>query len=171
MVKQMPGIETLLKRATAPKHSPLYLFLRENHPALSAAFKAGRPDWKAIVEELANLGVVDGDGKPPQLRTAQQAWYRVCHDLTGRKRKRIKKKLAPAQAVASPVEAGFVRPVAGVVAPQAPVELPPSGGAKVSTHYFAPVSDEDCEAEYKRLGLGPVSAKDWTKVPPDSETL
>lgn len=63
------------------RRSPLYLWFRDNHDELVAAFDQNSPSWAKWAEVLGTHGVLDGDGKPPTARGARGAWARVRADV------------------------------------------------------------------------------------------
>jgi hypothetical protein len=70
--------KVLAARKAGGRHSPLYIWMRENHAALSAEFAENGPQWATRVPAMAEVGLVDAAGQAPSIRTAMQTWYRVC---------------------------------------------------------------------------------------------
>lgn len=97
------SLESLLTQAVADRHSPLYITMREHHDAMVRAFENKRPDWSALVAGFNELGILDGDGKPPTIRGAQNTWARVKKDMSGKARQAVKPSAQPASSIeASP---------------------------------------------------------------------
>ncbi len=63
------------------RHSSLYVWMRDNHAALSAEFAKNGPQWAIRVPAMVEIGLVDAAGQPPSIRTAMQTWYRVCRAM------------------------------------------------------------------------------------------
>ena len=78
-----PDVASVLQKAEPGRtrgrghHSPLYLWLYENHDALAKQFGLTAPSWPDIARNLGDKGVFDGDGKAPTARGARGAWSRV----------------------------------------------------------------------------------------------
>jgi hypothetical protein len=71
-------------------HSPLYEWMKKHHGPLSEEFEKRGPQWSTRVVVMQEVGLVDGRGKPPTVRTAQATWYRVCADIEeGKAAKRL----------------------------------------------------------------------------------
>jgi hypothetical protein len=85
-----PGLPTVAEavaamqkvRARGPgRRSPLYLWLREHHDALTSAFAKSAPAWAALAAYLGEHGLTDGDAKHPTARGTRDAWWRVRRDV------------------------------------------------------------------------------------------
>ncbi len=96
------SLEGLLIQAVADRHSPLYIAMRDHYDAMIRAFESKRPDWSVLVAGFNELGILDGDGKPPTLRGAQNTWARVKKDLGGKARQGVKPSPQPAPAIEAP---------------------------------------------------------------------
>jgi hypothetical protein len=81
MSPRKPSLSAILGNATREAHSPLYLVMREHYEEMMAAFAGKRPNWPVLIQRFADLGIMDGNGKPPTLRGAQATWYRVKRDM------------------------------------------------------------------------------------------
>lgn len=73
-------LESAPARGHARK-SRLYLWLQQNHDALTQEFTRNPPSWNKLADILGRRGVLDGDGKNPTARGARGAWYRVRRDI------------------------------------------------------------------------------------------
>jgi len=96
------SLEGLLAQAVSDRHSPLYIAMRDHHDAMVRAFENKRPDWSALVAGFDELGILDGDGKPPSVRGAQNTWARVKRDFGGKARHGAKPSPPPAPSVEAP---------------------------------------------------------------------
>ena len=63
------------------RHSPLYVWLRENHDALLVEFAKSAPAWTVLAAYLGEHGIRDGGAKLPTARGARDAWWRVRKDV------------------------------------------------------------------------------------------
>jgi len=115
------SLESLLTQAVADRHSPLYIAMRDHHDAMVRAFENKRPDWSALVVGFNDLGIMDGDGKPPTIRGAQNTWARVKKDFGGGKGRQGVK---PSSQAASSIEA-LLRPEPLAMAPAQPARPAP----------------------------------------------
>jgi hypothetical protein len=108
----------------AGRRSPLFLWLRENHDALAAAFANNAPAWASLATYLGERGVRDGEGKPPTARGARDAWWRVRREVAAARARRH-------GMPAPPMEAGETAPgVSPIPAPgvaSVPVEAAAPG--------------------------------------------
>jgi hypothetical protein len=68
-------------REAKAKHSPLYLWMRDNYEELRAEFDLHGPRWRERHKALCDVGLKDQDDKPPTFRGAQDTWYRVVRDM------------------------------------------------------------------------------------------
>jgi hypothetical protein len=85
------------------RHSPLYLWMKKNHAALTAEFAANGPQWSVRARAMGDAGLVDADEKKPSQRTAMQTWYRVCRDLgKPRRQDRVRNDVGPQLAPVQP---------------------------------------------------------------------
>ena len=129
MADAKPGIEGLLTEAVAERHSPLYIAMRDSHDPMVRAFENKRPDWSALVAGFNDLGILDGQGKPPTIRCAQNTWARVKKDVQSARGRTAARRTAgrgvPPSAPSLPVRRGGLipEPIPAITAP-APV-LPP----------------------------------------------
>lgn len=79
-----PKMQRLLNlRSGKGRHSPLYLWMRDNREALAADFARNGPQWAERAKLMGEAGLLDRMGKPPTVRGAMQTWYRVCLDTKG----------------------------------------------------------------------------------------
>jgi hypothetical protein len=127
-----PGLPTVAEAVTAMlqarargpgRHSPLYLWLRDNHDALTAAFAQNAPAWASLASYLGAHGIMDGDAKSPTARGTRDAWWRVRKDVaTARARRQGK----PAQAMEAGETAPGVNPIP--VPAMAPPPVPAETG-------------------------------------------
>jgi hypothetical protein len=92
MADAMSDNERMMKVLAAGKpggrHSPLYIWMMENHATLSAEFVTNGPQWATRVPAMGDVGLVDATGQPPSIRTAMQTWYRVCRAMDAPSSKR-----------------------------------------------------------------------------------
>jgi hypothetical protein len=98
--------------------SPLYRWLKSRHDEFAAllAEKGGRPDWQALSDEFAAMGIMGGNGQPVSPEAARHTWWRVRRDV--------------AQAMARRTKAAS--PAAALMAPARPTQPPapaPSPGS------------------------------------------
>lgn len=107
-------------------HSPVYLWLRQNHDGLVAQFGRTRIRWGSVATTLVALGVTDANGGPPQPATIRRTWWRVRRDVA----------LAQARSKVEPLKptvADVVHPIAAAPAsrktPQPPPAFDPTEGA------------------------------------------
>jgi hypothetical protein len=131
-----PGLPTVAEavaamqkaRARGPgRRSPLYLWLRENHDALTAAFANNAPAWASLAAYLGEHGIRDGDAKLPTARGARDAWWRVRTDVaTARARRQGKP--APAMEVGETAPGVNAIPVPAAVTSRIPDETGEDAG-------------------------------------------
>jgi hypothetical protein len=112
-----PGLPTVAEAVTAMlqarargpgRRSALYLWLRDNHDALTAAFAQNAPAWGSLASYLGEHGIMDGDAKPPTARGTRDAWWRVRKDVAAARARRQGK---PAQAMEARETAPDVNPI------------------------------------------------------------
>jgi hypothetical protein len=136
-----PGLPTVAEavaamqkvRARGPgRHSPLYLWLREHHDALTAAFAESAPAWAALATYLGEHGITDGDAKRPTARGTRDAWWRVRRDVAAARARR-QGTPTPALDVGETAPGVSPIPVPAVVAPPNPVEATDTGEAPPRT--------------------------------------
>ena len=109
----------------------MYIWMRENHEALSQAFKRDGPHWVARTEAIRQAGLTDQSGKPPTMRTAQKTWYNLCRDLRneGEAEMARRSESAPVLASAVPPEPITADPHV-MPADDNPYGFRPAGGVK-----------------------------------------
>lgn len=110
---------------SAPGHSPLYLWMRQNHDRIAAGLDGMRPSWRALATRLGEMKIYDGTGKAPTPKGARGTWYRVRRDLAAARARQTKSRDREV-----PLQPGEIAP--GVVAargtvPTAAAGLSPSG--------------------------------------------
>ncbi len=81
---QDAGLQEIMAAACAPaarrgpRHSPLYEWLWARHGTLAAELNPPRtPNWSAVAEGFARLGVVDGKAQPPTPVVVRKTWTKV----------------------------------------------------------------------------------------------
>ena len=67
------------------RKSDVYLWLRNNHDELEAAFRINAPSWPAMADYLNRCGIKGGDGTPPTAAAVRSAWTRVTGDVAKRR--------------------------------------------------------------------------------------
>ena len=85
------------------RHSPLYVWLRENHDALLIEFSKSAPAWAVLATYLGEHGIRDGGAKLPTARGARDAWWRVRKDViaaSARQLGQAARELEPGETVA-----------------------------------------------------------------------
>ena len=113
--------------------------MSENYETIKRSMEGGRPNWRALVAGFAQLGIMDGDGKPPTIRGARNTWYRVkqAHEpVRAPKRKNVSGELLESlqQAAEEPAPTRTETPLADPTpAPEPPTSRPAlrtAGGLK-----------------------------------------
>jgi hypothetical protein len=120
---------------TGAGRSPLYRWLRARHDAFAELLAEGRPDWRALAAEFAQMGLLGGDGQTVTAESARHTWWRVRRDCAKAQAKRGR--LAPVVAVLPvasvktrpPTETQADGPSLPDAAPNAAAGLPHSGDA------------------------------------------
>lgn len=80
------------------RKSPVYLWLRERHDELQAAFELNAPSWSALAEYLGKGGIMSGNGTPPTATSVQNSWVRVRKSVkTSREKQRPSPPVAEAK--------------------------------------------------------------------------
>jgi hypothetical protein len=75
---------------TAPGHSQLYLWMRQNHDRIAEGLNGLRPSWLALATRLGEMDILDGAGKAPTPQGARATWYRVRRDLAAARARQAK---------------------------------------------------------------------------------
>ena len=164
MGKNRTGLGAVLKNvARGPERSPLFYFLYDNHDAIMQAAAGRRIRWEPIQAQVIELGLTDGDNKPPTAERVRQTWFLVRKEVVKQRALRMsggnrpslmaRAKRAPtdwrppalAQSNAPPPSGGVHqdgRPAA--LPPALPVQpgSPPSSGAAQDSSRPAPGSIE-----------------------------
>jgi len=134
----------------APRHSPLYEWLWARHTTLAAELNPPRtPNWTAVAEGFAKLGVVDGKAQPPTPVVVRKTWTKVSRAkevvaLGGVLQRRRGRNPA--------TEAGQ------------PASSTPGGAVPAARLGMLPPGIEPPEEAPRRYTFQFASAKDWTKV-------
>jgi hypothetical protein len=115
---------------SAPGHSPLYLWMRQNHDRIAEGLDGVRPSWRALATRLGEMKIHDGTGKVPTPQGARGTWYRVRRDLAAARARQDKSRgrevpLRPGEIAPGVVAAGVTVPTAS--ASLSPGELPYGG--------------------------------------------
>lgn len=121
-------------------HSPVYLWLRQNHDGLVAQFGGTRIRWASVAAALVELGVTDANGAPPRAATIRRTWWRVRRDVA----------LAQARSGSKPPKpavADVVRPAVAAPVSQEPPRLPPA---------FDPTEGADEPSPPRRFGISKI---------------
>lgn len=58
-------------------HSNLYRWMHRHRFKMKARIEHERPDWVALADAFAELGLMDRTGKPATAETARKTWYQV----------------------------------------------------------------------------------------------
>jgi hypothetical protein len=74
-------------RAKGGRHSPVYVWMRARHDALTATFEADGASWPTIAAMLTEAGLTDGTGKPPTAERARKCWHQVRKDVAAARAK------------------------------------------------------------------------------------
>jgi hypothetical protein len=91
------------------RKSAVYLWLRQNHDELEAAFKVNAPSWPAMADYLGKSGIKGGDGNRPTPAGVRSAWARVVDDIAKRRAAlRASSSLGTRSIVIEPTPAGLV---------------------------------------------------------------
>ena len=86
--------------------SPLHDWMRNNRAELEAQFTAvRRPRWASVAKVLAELGVKDARGQPPNPQTARQAWMKVRASPPSPAPAKVASAVAPVARAVSPAPA------------------------------------------------------------------
>jgi hypothetical protein len=75
---------------SAPGHSQLYLWMRQNHDRIAEGLDGLRPSWFALATRLGEMDIRDGTGKAPTPQIARATWYRVRRDLAAARHRQAK---------------------------------------------------------------------------------
>ena len=75
---------------SAPGHSQLYLWMRQNHDRIAEGLNGLRPSWLALATRLGEMNIRDGTGKAPTPQGARATWYRVRRDLAAARARQAK---------------------------------------------------------------------------------
>ncbi len=75
---------------SAPGHSQLYLWMRQNHDRIAEGLNGLRPSWLALATRLGEMDIRDGTGKAPTPQGARATWYRVRRDLAAAQARQAK---------------------------------------------------------------------------------
>lgn len=143
---QDAGLQEIMAAACAPaakrgpRHSPLYEWLWARHGTLAAELNPPRtPNWAAVAEGFARLGIVDGKAQPPTPVVVRKTWTKVNR----------------AKAVAA----------LGRVPQRRRSRNPAAGGGAVPAGQrgMLPLGIEPPEEEPPRYTFEFASVKDWTK--------
>ena len=121
-------------------HSPVYLWLRQNHDGLLAEFGSTRIRWASVASTLVRLGVMDANGAPPRPATIRRTWWRVRRDVA---LTRARSESKPSK----PVVADVVRPVAAEPISREPSYPPP---------IFDPTEGADEPLPPRRFGVSKI---------------
>src|SRR4051794_4783690 len=86
------GLESIAEIArSASGRSPLYRWLRVRHDAFMELVNENRPNWKALAEGFAELGLLSLEGKPLTPEAVRHTWWRVRKDVAASRQKRTEK--------------------------------------------------------------------------------
>ena len=88
---------------TGGGHSPLYLWLWDNHDRLTEELAAPhQPNWQEMAATLGRLGVLDGTGKPPTAVTLRNTWWKIGRDKQAEAAGTRRRRGRPKEAIATP---------------------------------------------------------------------
>lgn len=133
-----------------PRHSPLYEWLWAHHATLAAELSPPRtPNWTAVAEGFAKLGIVDGKAQPPTPVVVRKTWTKVS---------RAKEVVALGGV---PQRRRGRNPATGV---GQPAPSTPGGAVSAARLGMLPPGIEPPEEAPRRYTFQFASAKDWTKV-------
>ena len=62
--------------------SALYRWLRANHSRLSRRLARDQTSWAVMASEIAAVGILNREGKPPSSDSVRRVWATVCRDVT-----------------------------------------------------------------------------------------
>jgi hypothetical protein len=113
--RPLDAVTAALAQARRAGRSPLYRWMRDRHDRLLKRLDGERPDWQALAEAFAQLGLTDRTGKPPAPETARKTWLTVRRDVAADRAKRAQKPPPPA-----PLEPDEIAPGVRAVFPAAP---------------------------------------------------
>jgi len=132
-----------------PRHSPLYEWLWTRHGTLAAELNPPRtPNWTAVAEGFAKLGVVDGKAQPPTPVVVRKTWTKVS---------RAKEVVALGGV---PQRRKGRNPAAGI---ERPAPLTPGDAIPAAKLGMLPPGIEPPGEAPRRFTFQFASAKDWTK--------
>lgn len=100
--------------------SPLYRWLRARHDAFAELVEENRPNWAALAEGFAGLGLTGADGRPLTAHTVRRTWWSVRRDVAAARARRATPPHPPAAVPAPPPAATRAPP------PPAPAAAPAS---------------------------------------------
>jgi hypothetical protein len=96
---------------SAPGHSQLYLWMRQNHDRIAEGLDGLRPSWRALATRLSEMKIHDGTGKAPTPDGARGTWYRVRRDLAAARARQAKGCREPASLLPGEIATGVVAAV------------------------------------------------------------
>jgi hypothetical protein len=96
---------------SASGHSPLYLWMRQNHDRIAEGLDGLRPSWRALATRLGEMKIHDGTGKAPTPDGARGTWYRVRRDLAAARARQAKDRREPAPLLPGEIASGVVAAV------------------------------------------------------------
>jgi len=96
---------------SAPGHSQLYLWMRQNHDRIAEGLDGLRPSWRALATRLGEMKIHDGTGKAPTPDGARGTWYRVRRDLAAARARQAKDRREPAPLLPGEIALGVVAAV------------------------------------------------------------
>ena len=111
MSRPPPSISEELARSDGERfpRSPLHQWLTKHRREINDAFVHTGSNWPPLLARMAREGVVDRNGRPPALRTAQQAWYMVNRAA---KERRASRPVKPELPIPKSDETAHIRDVA-----------------------------------------------------------
>jgi len=146
---QIVSLARVPAKRRGPRHSPLYEWLWARHDTLAVELNPPRtPNWKAVAEGFAELGVVDGKGQMPTPVVVRKTWLKVSR--------------------AKAAVASGVLPRRKGKKPAGPLQPAPSTHAHAASavnNGMLPPAIEPPEEEPPKYKFEFASAKDWTKEP------
>lgn len=119
--------------------SPLYRWLRARHDAFAELVEENRPNWAALAEGFAGLGLTGADGRPLTAHTVRRTWWSVRRDVAAARERRARSPHPPAAVPAPPPTAATRAPP-----PSAPATAPASsasGGADALARLRAEIDE------------------------------
>lgn len=81
---QFREVMASIGEAGGGKHSPLYLWMRQNHHNIARQVSQGGMPWAKFTEAVAKAGLTDRKGQPPREKTVRQTWFRVGQEMKRR---------------------------------------------------------------------------------------